>query len=127
MRGIILAAGLLLAGPALARNCADPQTQTDMNICSYRDFQKADAALNASYRALLGKISPAGQTKLRQAERDWVSYRDAQCGFETMGTQGGTIHPLVRNQCETALTEAQTKRLEAQLHCQEGDVSCGGQ
>ncbi|EKM99580.1 MULTISPECIES: lysozyme inhibitor LprI family protein [unclassified Acidocella] len=127
MRGIILVAGLLLTGPALAQNCADTQTQTDLNICSYQAFQTADAALNASYRTLMAKLSPAGQTGLREAERDWVAYRDAQCGFETMGTQGGSIHPLVLNQCETALTQAQTRRLEAQLHCQEGDVSCGGQ
>lgn len=112
--------------PVFAQNCADPQTQTDMNICSYQAFQKADAALNAVYKELMGKISPSGQASLHKAEKSWIAYRDDQCAFETLGTVGGSINPLAVNQCDTALTVAQTKRLTAQLHCEEGDVSCGG-
>jgi uncharacterized protein YecT (DUF1311 family) len=118
---------VLFCAPALAQNCGNPQTQMELNLCSYQDFQKADAVLNATYRQLMEKISPTGQASLRKAEKSWVAYRDNQCAFETLGTLQGSINAMMVNQCDTALTAAQTKRLDAQLHCQEGDPSCGGQ
>jgi len=44
-----------------------------------------------------------------------------------MGTSGGSIHGMMLSQCLTDLTAQQTKRLQRQLNCAEGDVSCGGQ
>lgn len=131
MRRCAMVAGMVLAGllsaPALAQNCGDLATQAEMNICANQELQKADAALNAAYKQLLAKTSPEGQASLRKAEKSWIAYRDNQCAFETLGTADGSIHPMMVSECETELTQAQAKRLSAQLQCQEGDVSCGGQ
>ncbi|HXZ10643.1 MAG TPA: lysozyme inhibitor LprI family protein, partial [Paraburkholderia sp.] len=54
-------------------------------------------------------------------------WRDAQCDFNTLGSAGGSVHPMVHSICLTQLTQAQTKLLDEQLHCEEGDTSCGGQ
>jgi len=44
-----------------------------------------------------------------------------------MSTRGGSINATVYAMCEEQMTRAQTKLLESQLHCKEGDLSCGGQ
>ena len=112
---------------ALAKDCDGRGSQTDLNLCAGENFKQADAKLNAVYAKLLKKISAAGQSKLREAQKSWIAYRDAQCAFETLGTIDGSIHSMVVAQCLTDVTEQQTKRLQHQLTCEEGDVSCGGQ
>lgn len=111
----------------LAKECAGRGSQTDLNLCEGENFKQADAKLNAVYAKLLKKISAAGQPKLRDAQKAWIAYRDAQCAFETLGTIDGSIHSMVVAQCLTDLTVQQTNRLQHQLNCEEGDVSCGGQ
>ncbi len=113
--------------PALADDCQNAQTQMALDDCAGQQFHQADAALNTAYKTLMGKITPAGQTSLRVAEKSWLAYRDNQCSFETLGTADGSVHPMVQAACRTELTKAQTARLHAQLTCTEGDLSCGGQ
>ncbi|WP_292532462.1 lysozyme inhibitor LprI family protein [Methylocystis sp.] len=112
---------------AMAKDCSGLDTQTAMNLCAGDNFKQSDAELNAVYQKLLSKISPGGQSKLREAQKSWIRYRDQQCEFDTMGTIGGSIHSMMLWQCLTDLTAQQTKMLQHQLNCQEGDVSCGGQ
>jgi uncharacterized protein YecT (DUF1311 family) len=117
----------LTPAAAAEKNCGELSTQMEMNVCEGEKFKKADAALNDAYARLAKKVSAEGRTKLVETQRAWLKYRDQQCAFETLGTMGGSIHGMVAAICQTALTEAQTKRLRAQVDCEEGDVSCGGQ
>ncbi len=119
----------LVAGGAFAQgvDCKNPVDQTSMSVCASRRFQATDARMNVTYRALLARVSAPGKTKLRAAQRAWLAYRDSQCAFETAATLGASIHPMVVSGCLEALTLAQGKRLGDQLHCQEGDMSCGNQ
>ena len=98
-----------------------------LDECAGKDFKASDAKLNEVYRALSAKTSQKGKASLQSAQRAWLAYRDAQCQFETMGTIDGSIHPMAYASCMDKLTQAQTKLLSAQLHCEEGDLSCGGQ
>jgi uncharacterized protein YecT (DUF1311 family) len=120
---------MVSAGGASAAepDCKNPQDQYSMNMCAARDYKISDAKLNGAYRALLAGVSATGRAKLQSAQRAWVAYRDAQCAFETAGTSNGSVHPMVVLRCLDALTQMQTRRLEQQLHCQEGDLSCGNQ
>jgi uncharacterized protein YecT (DUF1311 family) len=120
----------LLCAPAhvaAAKDCNGIGTQADMNICERKNLENADARLNAAYNKLAAKVSAAGKAKLVDAQRAWIKYRDLQCEFESLGTNGGSIHGMIVGQCLTEMTAAQTKRLERQLNCEEGDTSCGGQ
>jgi uncharacterized protein YecT (DUF1311 family) len=103
------------------------QTQMELNQQSSDDYQKADKRLNATYTALMAKISAAGKARLREAQISWLRFRDQECAFEAMGTEGGSIHPLIVNSCMARLTLARVKDLEQQLNCQEGDLSCARQ
>jgi uncharacterized protein YecT (DUF1311 family) len=103
------------------------QSQLELNQQSYGEFQKADKQLNATYTALTAKISAAGKARLREAQISWLRFRDQECAFEAMGTEGGSIHPMIVNACLARLTLARVKDLEHQLNCQEGDLSCARQ
>jgi uncharacterized protein YecT (DUF1311 family) len=96
------------------------QTQSELN-------QQTDQRLNAVFSSLIAKISAAGKASLRDAEKTWIRFRDQECAFETMGSVGGSVHPMVVSQCKSRLTNQRTKDLEGQLNCKEGDLSCGGQ
>lgn len=122
-------AGLLLAATAHAdeKNCADLNTQMEITICEGKKLEKADAALNDAYTKLSKKVSAENKAKLVETQRAWMKFRDAQCDFETLGTTGGSIHPMEVAICRAELTRAQTKRLLHQLDCDEGDPTCGGQ
>ncbi|WP_424362322.1 lysozyme inhibitor LprI family protein [Methylocystis parvus] len=129
MRAPLMLVVCLVAAPAVAaeKDCSEMRTQIEINECEHKKFKKADAALNAAYAKLAAKVSTEGKAKLVEAQRAWIKYRDTQCEFETFGTINGSIHPLEVAQCEAELTMAQTKRLDGQLNCEEGDPSCGGQ
>lgn len=130
MRGFSFAAATicLLASPlATAKDCDALNTQMEMNVCEGENLARADAALNAAYARLTAKVGAGGRTSLVEAQRAWIKYRDLQCGFETLGAVGGSIHTMLAAICRTELTRDQTKRLQRQLDCVEGDLSCGGQ
>ncbi len=95
------------------------QTQSELN-------QQTDQRLNAVFSSLIAKISAAGKASLRDAEKTWIRFRDQECAFETMGSVGGSVHPMVVSQCKSRLTNQRTKDLEGQLNCKEGDLSFGG-
>ena len=98
-----------------------------MNLCAQQAYQASDAKLNQAYHALERTVSKGGRDRLRQAQRAWLAYRDAQCAFETASTADGSVHPMILAGCLDGLTQAQTARLLAQANCEEGDLSCGGQ
>lgn len=108
-------------------DCANAQDQTSMNDCAAQSYRASDAALNKTYAALGKTVSKAGLAKLKTAQRAWISYRDAQCEFESAGTDDGSVHPMIVSTCLDQLTQAQTERLNQQLNCVEGDLSCGNQ
>ena len=118
---------VLVAGVLCAAGSAVAQSQMELNQQAGAELHKSDERLNVVYKALIAKISDAGKAKLQAAQQSWLRFRDQECEFETMGTQGGSIHSMIVAGCLTRLTDQRTKDLEAQLNCKEGDLSCGGQ
>ena len=112
---------------AIAIGSAAAQSQMELNAQAGTDLRKSDEQLNAVYNKLRAKISDAGKKNLQVAQQSWLRFRDQECEFETMGTVGGSIHSMIVAICLTRLTDQRVKDLEAQLNCQEGNLSCGGQ
>jgi uncharacterized protein YecT (DUF1311 family) len=122
-----LAVACVAAILALAAGAASAQTQQEMNAQAGGELRKAEARMDAIYAKVLGKISNAGKENLQTAQEAWLRFRDQECEFETMGTKGGSIHPMVVAECRRRLTNQRIKDLEDQANCQEGNVSCGNQ
>ena len=112
---------------AIAIGSAAAQSQMELNAQAGADLRKSDDQLNTVYNKLRAKISDAGKKNLQVAQQSWLRFRDQECEFETMRTVGGSIHSMIVAICLTRLTDQRVKDLEAQLNCQEGNLSCGGQ
>ena len=120
MRLALTLAMLAFAAPALSQNidCKNAMSQSEMNICADQDYRAADAKLNAAYARLMAALGDDGfRTKLKLAQRAWISFRDSECTYETADNEGGSIHPMVYAGCLTRLTKQRTKVLEDHLAC----------
>jgi uncharacterized protein YecT (DUF1311 family) len=100
------------------------QTQFAMNASAASAARAADRALNAQYKAASAKLSPASRLLLRNAQRSWIAFRDAQCKFEISGVQGGSAYLMVEANCLKELSQRRTRQLRKVAGCEEGDLSC---
>lgn len=107
-------------------NCEDTSnmTQNDMNVCANQDYQTADRALNIVWPKVkdfmqsiadLNKENmpdePDAGAKLLEAQRAWLTYRDAQCASEAAQFAGGSIQPLIIYSCLASFTRKRTEEL----------------
>ena len=128
MRFVFAAAALVLTAGAQAQviKCDQASTQTDMSLCADQAYRKSDADLNAAYRDVMARLkgNKDATTQLQAAQKAWLFFRDAECGFSASGVTGGSAYPMVLSLCLDKLTQARTKELRAYLACEEGDTSC---
>lgn len=125
---MIVAALALLSAAAAAQDpdCANPVTQSDMNVCAYQDFKRADAALNAQWTITTAQMKERDRDTLRPedtrpgyfdtllaGQRAWLTYREQHCASEGYLMRGGSAEPLLISGCQTQLTEARTAQLKS--------------
>ncbi len=94
-------------------DCRARETQSNMNVCSYRDYLRADIELNRTWHAVSKRVTkdPSAFRSLLDAQRSWLTYRDKQCDVWSKWYEGGTIVPLMVNSCLTEITKFRTKEL----------------
>ena len=117
-----------MLGPALATpsgKCAG-STQMELNQCAGAELKQADAAMNAAYGQLMERIGPKAREGLRDAQKAWLPFRDKSCALEGLGSEGGSIRPMILAGCLAKLTAERTRALKGYLTCPEGDLSCVG-
>ena len=98
--------------------CKDPMTQFEMNLCSRRDYEKADTELNKVYKQLMLELAGYEndhRPKFQEAQSLWLKYRDANCDSEASIYEGGTIRPTVYYSCLASVTRERTKGIKAFL------------
>lgn len=110
-----------LSAPAQEVDCANAMAQSDLNICAQQDWQAADDALNAAWpkaRAAMKAMDAelpdtlkGGEQALLEAQRAWITFRDAQCKAEGYPMRGGSAEPLLVFGCMTELTRQRTQAL----------------
>ena len=98
MKQYIISLVLLIAAPvALPTSHANAQSQAEMNRQAAKDFHKADAELNSAYAALMAKLPDAeGKEKLKESQRAWIAFRDAEAAFVAEQARGGSMAPTIR-------------------------------
>ncbi|MQA57920.1 lysozyme inhibitor LprI family protein [Pseudomonas piscis] len=123
---ILFLAPMLLAPLAHASECSDAPDQAALSQCASLEYKTADKELNSLYQQISQGLKNQAQTKQRLvgAQRAWVAFRDAECGYATSGVEGGSLYPLAYSQCMTALTKARVENFKNYLKCEEGDLSC---
>lgn len=123
---------LLALGALILVSAARAQTQADMNQDACAQYKKTDQALNATYAKVLKDYAkdPLFLTKLKQAQRAWIAFRDAHlvARFPKADKQAeyGSSYPTCRCAVLTGLTEQREKELKVWADgIPEGDV-CNG-
>ncbi len=123
---MIAALLLLLAAGEPALDCTrDDLPQLGMNMCAYRDFERADAAMNAQWRLTVAEMKaddrridrsydrqPGYYDTLLAAQRAWLTYRDQHCLGESFTARGGSMAPMLVSGCKASLTQVRTKQLK---------------
>lgn len=117
---------LLTLPAAQAAECDDPQDQATMNECAKMSYEASDAELNRLYRQIEQRLGDDADTKrlLIKAQRAWVSFRDAECGFSASAVEGGSAYPMTYNGCLDGLTQKRVTDFQQYLSCEEGDLAC---
>ena len=123
-RVLIAGAVLLFSAHALADECASATTQTDLNTCTAQQYQAADKKLNQTYQDVMKRAAAPQRDLLKKAQQAWIGLRDADCAFAGSGTEGGSIQPMIINQCMTEKTVEREAFLASLMQCEEGDLSC---
>ena len=90
--------------------CDSPMTTDRMNECSYAQFQKSDGELNSLYRKILPLLPTEQQGELRNAQRFWLRFRDADCKAEFNRWNGGSGGLSAQNYC---LEERTKQRIDS--------------
>lgn len=90
-------------------------------------FQRTDAKLNTTYRALQAKLRPQARATLAQSQRAWIKFRDLECAYQLSVFAGKyDTDKELRMWCMSSLTYDRDQQLEGQLSCPgvEGQVDC---
>jgi len=90
--------------------CGDKPSTPAVVECVQAKTNVADQRLNAAYKALQGRIEANQRQSLLAAQRLWVQYRDANCGF--YGVQDGSIRQVQAAECVRSMTEDRARELE---------------
>jgi uncharacterized protein YecT (DUF1311 family) len=88
------------------------QSNAEMKEEAGSILDKSDKAMNKAYQQLLSILEDEGKKRLRETQRAWLAYRDAQAGFDSHHMAGGTGEGLERLGSLNLLTEERTKRLQ---------------
>jgi len=110
------------------------QSQTEMNIASDKNFQKADKELNRVYQKILTlpeyKQDKAFIESLKKSQRIWIQFRDAEVlakyPHQNERAYYGSIFPTCLSNYKEELTLERIKKLKIWLEgIEEGD-GCSG-
>jgi len=83
----------------------------DMIDCIVAETTRQDAKLNENYKRLMSRLSPDRKKALLEAERAWITFRDANCQFYG-DPQGGTSARLSANECILNATAQRAQELK---------------
>jgi uncharacterized protein YecT (DUF1311 family) len=92
-------------------------------VCA-SDAAAADAALNTNYKALMSQLGSADQSRLRDAQRAWVAFRDKECAFKAQGRNDAALAKSVNEACVAGLTQQRADGLKRELDCPASDATC---
>lgn len=79
--------------------------------CLGAETRLQDARLNATYKLLMADVSAARKKQLQDAQRAWIKYRDANCGFYA-DPEGGTLANVSASDCMMQMTLHRAHELE---------------
>ncbi len=121
---LMIAVFTMLHGRAAqAEDCTGDGTQLDLNQCAADNFAASDAELNALYKQVRQRLrqSPDSASQLVVAQKAWIAFRDAECDFNGINYEGGSMQPMIIWDCRNRLTRLRADDFKRYLACGEDD------
>ena len=75
-----------------------------MSACTSAETELWDGYLNREYKARMAEITPDQKTALRDAQRAWIAFRDADCGLQYQMCIDGTMRSNIYTGCMLDMT-----------------------
>ena len=82
----------------------------EMNNCILAETRRQDARLNENYKRLISRLATERKKALVEAQRAWIKFRDANCGFYA-DPEGGSAARVTANECFLNATADRAKEL----------------
>lgn len=79
--------------------------------CINAELKVQDARLNSAYKKLGAKLTPERKIQLRDVQRMWIRYRDANCAFHA-DPEGGSLARIAGSHCFLQETTLRAQELE---------------
>ena len=119
----VQAAATELPDDEITASCIDADSTTaGMIRCSYEEYDRWDQALNAAYKALLAGIAAPDKQAFREAQRQWIVFRDAE--FRAIDAifsrMEGTMYLPIRVSERVELVKARAIQLNGYATLQDG-------
>ncbi|MGZ9669543.1 lysozyme inhibitor LprI family protein [Pseudomonas sp. GNP014] len=94
-------------------NCMDKAggATYDMVECSSAELSLQDARSNLAYKNAMGVLSDESKNRLREAQRIWIKFRNADCSIY-YNLSGGNMDTLNGAGCEISMTQERADALE---------------
>lgn len=113
--GCLLSSSHVMAASNLGKSydlCMDNSNgvTTRMIECISTEHQRQDGLLNQNYQKRMADLSNDRKTKLRDVQRKWIAYRDANCQFYA-DPDGGSLARVEANTCLMRMTAARAEEL----------------
>lgn len=91
------------------------QTTFGMVQCVMQAYDAWDAELNRQYKSLMAKLNTQEQSALREAQRKWIAYRDAELEFSGLMHTNleGTLYKIFHAERVLALTKQRVLDLKS--------------
>jgi uncharacterized protein YecT (DUF1311 family) len=79
--------------------------------CISAELNRQDSRLNGAYQKLMSKLPKDRKKLLVEAQRAWIKFREANCGFYHDPNDGSAAH-MAGNECFLNATVDRAKELE---------------
>jgi len=98
--------------------CVEAGNQMQLNFCASADFHDADLEMNNLYATQMARLTDPEKSRLRDAQRAWLVFRDKACLYESRAKEeSGSIWPLDHFTCLSAHTKQRIEDLKGYVAC----------
>lgn len=99
-----------LMSPAFDACMGKADSTVGMLECIDVETQRQDQRLNEVYTALRAEVQEGRKNQLRDAQRAWINFRNANCGFH-LDPDGGSLARLSAADCVLRMTATRAEEL----------------
>lgn len=92
---------------------SEGQSTAGMVACTDKETKVWDEMLNEEYGRLIGLLSSKAAEAVRQAQRDWIALRDADCKVPYEIFEGGTMAQPIAANCVLTHTADRAMQVRA--------------